>query len=338
MHKAVHRVVLWCRLQILPDGQKIDVRRAHVFHDLHNRLTILAQTDHDAGFGKHRRIKLFDPLQQTQRMEIPRPGADLGVEAGHCFQIVVKHIRARLDHGFQHFGITADEIGGQDLDRGARGPFAHGADGLGKMFCPAVFDVVAVHAGDHHVVQPQFGHRIGHTPGFKDVQRFRRAPCRDVAEGTGAGADLAHDHHGGMALRPAFAHIRAAGFFADSHQLVLAHDLCGIRIAFATRRLHPDPRRLFRLWIVGASGLFRVALLGDFQVSHDQAPFGIRPLCSRFARRMKEAVVSCGADMRCAPIRIRRLADHRAPGAKRFRIVFAQAHQGDTQNDLSRPR
>ena len=205
------------------------------------------------------------------------------------------------------------------------------------MLCPAVFDVVAVHAGDHHVVQPQLGHRIGHTPWFKDIQRFRRTPCRDVAEGTGAGADLAHDHHGGMALRPAFAHIRAARFFADSHKLVLAHDLCGIRIAFATRSLHPDPRRLFWLWIVGASGLFRVALLGDFQVSHDQAPFGIRSLCSRFARRMKEAVVTCGAAMRAALIQNRFLADHRATGSKRFGIVLAQPHQGDTQNDLSRP-
>ena len=54
------------RLEILPDGDKIYICRAHIIHDLMHRLAVLAQTDHNARFGKHCGIKLLDPLQQTQ--------------------------------------------------------------------------------------------------------------------------------------------------------------------------------------------------------------------------------------------------------------------------------
>ena len=52
----------------------------------------------------------------------------------------------------------------------------------------------------------------------------------NIAERTSPRADLTHDHHGGVTLAPAFAHIRTTRLFAHGHQIVLAHDLPGLPI------------------------------------------------------------------------------------------------------------
>ena len=209
------------RLQILPDGQKIHVCGAHVVHHLQDPLTILAQTHHDAGFGEHRGVEFLDLLQQAQAGEIARTGADFGVEAGHGFQIVVEHIRAGLDHFFQRRRRAFQKIGGQDFNGGRRAAMADRADCHGEMLGTAIFQIVAVDRGDHHMVQPQFRHRMRHPARLEGVQSLRPAG-RHVAKRAAARAYLAHDHHGGVALRPAFADIGAARLFADRHQLFVA--------------------------------------------------------------------------------------------------------------------
>ena len=103
------------------------------------------------------------------------------------------------------------------------------------MLRPAVLHIVAVDGGDDDVVQPQLGDRVGHAPRFEDVQRLGRLAGRDVAEGAGTGTDLAHDHHGGVALAPAFADVGAACLLADRDQLVFAHDPRGLGIALHRR-------------------------------------------------------------------------------------------------------
>ena len=56
------------RLQILPDGEEIDVGGAQVVHHLQDLVPLLAEPDHDAGLGEHRRVELLDPLQEPQRV------------------------------------------------------------------------------------------------------------------------------------------------------------------------------------------------------------------------------------------------------------------------------
>ena len=70
--EPVHGVMLGRGLQILPDGQKVDIGRAHVVHHLQHLLARLAQPDHDTGFGERHRVQLLDPLQQAQAVEIAR--------------------------------------------------------------------------------------------------------------------------------------------------------------------------------------------------------------------------------------------------------------------------
>ena len=152
-------------------------------------------------------------------MEIARTGAHFEIEARHRFKIVVEHIRPRLDHLFQGAGRAFQEIGRQNFNRGARCAVTDGADGLGEVFGPAIVQIVAVHRGDDHMFQTQLADRMGHLARLKRVQRLRLAR-RDIAKGAAARAYLAHDHHGGVALAPAFADIGAARLFADRDQFL----------------------------------------------------------------------------------------------------------------------
>ena len=72
------------------------------------------------------------------------------------------------------------------------------------------------------------------------VDRARHAGL-DVAEGAGPGAGVAEDHHRRVLLGPAFADVRAGRFLADRRQVEFAHQLARLVIAFADRRLDPDP-------------------------------------------------------------------------------------------------
>src|SRR3546814_5317202 len=90
------------------------------------------------------------------------------------------------------------------------------------------------------------------------------------SEAAGARAGVAHDHHGGVALRPALADVRAGRLLADRVQLVRLHDLAGRVVLARHRRLHADPRRLALHLLVRLVGLLRVtdARGLGFDVSH----------------------------------------------------------------------
>src|SRR4029077_2574840 len=79
-----------------------------------------------------------------------------------------------------------------------------------------------------------------------------------IAEGAGPGAGVAHDHHGGVPLGPAFADIGTGRFLAYRVQVVGAHNLPRGDIFLGHRRLDPDPVRLAQDVIVGPVGLFGV--------------------------------------------------------------------------------
>ena len=181
--------------------------------------------DHDAGLGEHLRIEFLDPLQQPDRVEIARAGPDGQVVRRHGFEIVVEDVRFGRDHHFQRAGL-AQEVRGQDFDGRFRRAGADGRDDLGEMLRPAVLEIVAVDRGDDDVLEARVlrPHRR-RCSGSSGSSGSRQAGA-DIAEGAGAGADLAHDHHGGVPLLPAFPDIGAAGLLAHRDQPVFADDPC----------------------------------------------------------------------------------------------------------------
>jgi len=69
----------------------------------------------------------------------------------------------------------------------------------------------------------------------------------NVAERAAAGALVAHNHEGCSAITKAFANVRAASFFADSEQIVLAKNLFDLsESGIDCWRLDPNPVRFLQ--------------------------------------------------------------------------------------------
>ncbi|MNS29386.1 hypothetical protein D3C72_613840 [compost metagenome] len=278
MHEALHRQVTARGLQVLAEGQHVDVVLAHTQHDLDDFLVGFAQAQHQAGFGRYVGHRELELLQQVQRPLEVRTGARGLVQARHGFQVVVEHIR-RLSGGDRQGHVHASAIvRHQGLQLHAGGQLADLAQAIDKVLGAAVAQIVAIHRGDHHVLQAQLGDGHGQVHRLVDVQRPGPAMA-DIAERTAPGADVAHDHEGRGATGKTLAEVRARGFFADTVQLVLAQqlldpvDLGRDRHAHANpvgfarefirgNDLHRNPRDLVRAAQFGADFYFRRALAG----------------------------------------------------------------------------
>ena len=130
--EAIDRGVLHRRLQVLADGEEIDVGDAQVVHHLGDFGPGFAEADHQAGLGEDRRDPLLHAVEQAQRLVVARAGTDGGIQPRHGFQVVVEHVGPGVGDGLDGAGL-AQEVGGQHLDRGARGGGADGADDGGEV-------------------------------------------------------------------------------------------------------------------------------------------------------------------------------------------------------------
>src|ERR1700675_3663934 len=108
------------------------------------------------------------------------------------------------------------------------------------------------------MAQSEFGDGIGDAGWLIGVERSGRAGGY-VAERAGARAGVAHDHHGGVTLRPALADVGAGGFLADGGEAVLAHQGAGLVIDRMVGRFDTDPGGFALDWVVRAVRLLRVA-------------------------------------------------------------------------------
>ena len=110
----------------------------------------------------------------------------------------------------------------------------------------AVAQVIAVDAGDDHVVERQRGDGLRQMPRLARIRR-RRAPVGDIAKRAAPRAQLAQNHESGGAFAETFADIGTGGFFAYGIQLVLAQAAFDFLEARAAGTgLDPDPRGFFR--------------------------------------------------------------------------------------------
>ena len=230
------------RLQVLPDGQEVDVGGAQVVHHLQYFGAFLGEPDHDAGFGKNQGIQVLGPIEDAQRMEIPRPRANARVEPGHGLEVVVEDVGAGGDHRLQGAVFVA-EIGGEHLDGGRRRGFADALDAAHELAGAAVLQVVAVDRGDDHVPEAHLGHGDGQVFRLQGIDRVGLARL-DVAKRAGPRAGVAEDHHRRMTAFPAFADVRTRCLLANRMQVVAAHEAPGFAVRLRGRRLDADPRRL----------------------------------------------------------------------------------------------
>ena len=127
-------------------------------------------------------------------------------------------------------------------------------DHLDELRRAAVGQIVAVDRGDDDMLEAQLGRRGRDMLGLERIDRARHAGL-DVAEGAGAGAGVAEDHHRRVLLGPALADVRAGRFLAHRGEVELAHQPPRRVIAFADRRLDPDPVGLALAWAGRGGGV-----------------------------------------------------------------------------------
>ncbi len=160
------------RLQVLADGQEIDIGRAQIVHQLQDFVPLLAEADHDAGLGEHRGIEFLDPLQQADRMEIARARPHGEIVRRHRFEIVVEDVGPRRDDRFER-AVLAQEVRRQHLDRRSRAACADSADGVGEMLRAAIVEIVAIDRGDDDVGKPELGGGVGDMLRLGGIERLR---------------------------------------------------------------------------------------------------------------------------------------------------------------------
>src|SRR5690606_13702909 len=116
-------------------------------------------------------------------------------------------------------------------------------DAVDEVLGAAVTQVIAVHAGDHHVLQAHVCNRLGEPARLVGIRGLGPA-VGHVAEAAAPRAYVAQDHEGRRAVAEALVDVGAAGVLAHGHQPVFAQ----LGLERGHRAVggdpHPDPRRL----------------------------------------------------------------------------------------------
>ncbi len=128
-------------------------------------------------------------------------------------------------------------------------------DRLDEMLRAAVVEIVAVDRGDDDMLEAELGDRIGDVLRLVRIERAGHAGAH-IAEGAGTRAGVAHDHHGGVFLRPALADIGAAGLLAHGDQAVRLDDLARFLIDRRSAGANAYPVRLAQIPHCRAGGPF----------------------------------------------------------------------------------
>ena len=241
MHVALDRQVRVAGRQVLADGEHVDAVRAQVAHHVQNLFVGFAQAHHQAALGRHARVQGLEFFQQIQAEGVVAAGARFLVQARHRFEVVVHHVGRRGFQNLQRAVVAAAEVGRQDLDLRLRRTRARLADAIDKVLAAAVAQIVAVDAGDDHVLQLELRDGARQIDRLVHIQRVGSAVAH-VAERAAARALVAHDHECGRAVAKALADVGAARLFAHRHQLVLAQDVLDlVKARAAGAGLDADP-------------------------------------------------------------------------------------------------
>ena len=119
--------------------------------------------------------------QHVERLLVIGLRAHAAVEARHGLHVVIEHVRTRIQHARHRIEIAA-KIGRQHFDPRFRQRAAHLAHGLGEMVRAAVFQIVAVDAGDNHVAQVKASRHA------RDISRLGRVEPHVVLARVGLSA------------------------------------------------------------------------------------------------------------------------------------------------------
>ena len=136
-------MVLAAGLQILANGEEIDIGGAEVVHHLQNLVALLAQPEHEARFGEQSRIDLLHLLQEADRRVVTRTGPYCQIVRGNRFQVVIEHVGLCRDDCLCRT-VLAKKIGREHFDGRFGAPRADRVDNGCEMSCAAVIEIVPI--------------------------------------------------------------------------------------------------------------------------------------------------------------------------------------------------
>ena len=211
-HVAHHLGVPGAGPQVLAHGEEVHLCGAQVVHHAEHLASCFSEAQHQARLGEGAGKRAFGTGQQVHGVAVTGSRADLSIAAGHRFHVVVIDVGPSRGHHRERPRLVA-KVRGQHLDAGGGTRRAYRPDAGREVGGTAVGEIVAVHRGDHHVSQPEFGDRGRQAGGLVGVHRIGTAGV-DVAERAGARAGAPQNHHAGVPSRPALVEVGAGGFLA----------------------------------------------------------------------------------------------------------------------------
>ena len=197
----------------MADGQNIAAGPAQISHHRSDLILLLAEADHDTGFGDDRRLELLDPQQQLERPAVGRLRPHTFIKTGHRLDVVIEHIGALTYDDPESLRVPR-KIRGQHLHPGRRRQTAKSPDGGRELLRSAVGQIIPGDRGDHHIAQPHDPGGLGHTLRLIPLHRPGKTSAHG-AETAMPGADRPQDHESGRTAGETFPFVGAAGLFAD---------------------------------------------------------------------------------------------------------------------------
>ena len=240
--EARHRQVLGRGPQVLAEREDLHVRRPEVRHGGQQLVPLFAQAQDDPRLGHEPGRSRAGAAEQLERALVAAPVARHLVEPRHRLGIVVQHVGPRFDDRRERGG-AALEVRDEQLDAAAGGVAANRLRGRREVRGPAVRQVVTVHGGDHHVLEPQLSDRPAHPLRLLAILPDRPAVGHRAVAAI-AGAHVAQDHEGRGEILPALPDVRAVRLLTDRMEVPLAHQALEPDVLRSARRAHPEPRRL----------------------------------------------------------------------------------------------
>src|SRR5208282_3488439 len=160
----------------------------------------------------------------------------------HSLRVVVQDVGLDGEDGIESVPVSA-KIGDEDFHLTAGNAVADFLDSTGKDASAAVRLIVAIDACDDGITQAHARDGFGNTQRFVFIRRPSGFAGGNRAEAAGARANIAENHEGGGAMLPAFAHVGAAGRFANGMKVKGTHDTLEVVVAIAAKKLHAQPVR-----------------------------------------------------------------------------------------------
>ncbi len=106
-------------------------------------------------------------------------------EAPNGFHVLREHFEAGVDHGL-HVRQHALEVRRERLDRRLGAPLLDGTDAVRVVLRPAVGQIVAIHGGEHDVLELHELDGVGDVLRFFGIEPAVRVAGVDRAEAAGA--------------------------------------------------------------------------------------------------------------------------------------------------------